>query len=124
MIEEGTYNLNHFVVIGDRVLLRPKALNQTQSGLYLPPTVHEKETVQSGYVVKVGPGYPIPSPADFDEPYKELHEAIKYFPLQVLEGDLAIYLQKQAYELEFHKEKYVIVPQSAILMVIRDESLS
>jgi chaperonin GroES len=32
-------------------------------------------------------------------------------------------LQKSGWEIEFNKEKYVIVPHSAILMLIRDEDL-
>lgn len=113
-------SLHKIVVIGDRVLIKPNVVNQTESGLYLPATVHEKETVQMGRVVKVGPGYPIASPADYDEPYKEVQDAVKYIPLQTEMGDLAIYLQKQGYEIEFEEEKYIIVPQSAVLMVVRE----
>ncbi|MCK4745951.1 MAG: co-chaperone GroES, partial [Bacteroidales bacterium] len=47
----------------------------------------------------------------------------KYIPLQPKEGDLAVYLQKSGYEIEFNKEKYVIIPHSAILMLIRDKDL-
>ena len=112
-----------FIVVGDRVVIKPKATqNKTKSGLYLPPGVHEKEDVHSGYVIKIGPGYPIPNPNDFDETWKE-SEDVKYIPLQAKEGDLAIYLQNRAYEIEFNREKYMIVPQSAILLIIRDEGL-
>ena len=53
-------DLKKFIVIGDRILIKPKNQSeQTKSGLYLPPGVHEKEKVHSGYVLKVGPGYPI-----------------------------------------------------------------
>ena len=52
--------LKRLIVVGDRVLIKPKdPTDRTSSGLYLPPTVQEKEQVQSGYVIKVGPGYPI-----------------------------------------------------------------
>jgi co-chaperonin GroES (HSP10) len=44
-------------------------------------------------------------------------------PLQPREGDEAIYLQNSGFEIEFNKEKYVIIPHSAILMLIRDEDL-
>jgi co-chaperonin GroES (HSP10) len=43
--------------------------------------------------------------------------------LQAKEGDLAIYLQRQGFEVEFDQEKYMIVPHSAILMLVRDEAL-
>ena len=111
------------IVVGDRVLIRPKnPVDQTPSGLYLPPTVTEKEQVQSGYVIKVGPGYPIPAPVE-DEPWKETEEKVKYMPLQAQEGDLAIYLQRNAIEVMYNNEQYMIVPQSAILMLERMEDL-
>lgn len=114
---------NKFVVIGDRILIKPvEANNRTQTGLYLPPSVHENEKIHSGYVIKSGPGYPIPS-SEEDEPWKNEQQKIKYIPLQPEEGDMAIYLQKHAYEIEFNNEKYIIVPQSAILMLIRDEEI-
>lgn len=117
-------DLSRFILIGDRVLIRPKSATQrTKGGLYLPPGVEEKRKIQSGYVMKVGPGYPIPSPVDNDEPWKKDHESLKYFPLQAEEGDLAVFLQDSAYELEFDNEKYFIVPHSAILMLVRDEEI-
>lgn len=115
--------LRRLIVVGDRVLIKPKSPNErTNSGLYLPPTVTEKEQVQTGYVIKVGPGYPIPSPME-DEPWKDADEQVKYMPLQAQEGDLAIYLQRNAIDLEYDSEKYVIVPQSAILLLDRSEDL-
>jgi co-chaperonin GroES (HSP10) len=74
-------------------------------------------------VVKVGPGYPIPAISDSDEPWKNKTDQVKYVPLQTKEGDLAVFLQKSAYEIEFNKQKYYIVPHSAILLIIRDEGL-
>ena len=73
--------------------------------------------------MKAGPGYPIPAISNEDEPWKSKSDDVKYVPLQAKEGDLAIYLQKSAYEIEFNKEKYYIVPHSAILMLVRDEGL-
>ncbi|MCZ6900429.1 MAG: co-chaperone GroES family protein [Bacteroidetes bacterium] len=114
--------LKNLVVVGDRVLIKPKKVNErTHSGLYLPPGVQEKEKIQSGYIMKVGPGYPIPIPADDDEMWKEKEEQIKYIPLQTKEGDLAIFLQRGAIEVMYENEKYFIVPQSSILMIERDE---
>jgi chaperonin GroES len=116
-------NLEKLIVIGDRVLVKPKSLNErTKSGLYLPPTVIEKEEIQSGYVIKVGPGYAVPSAED-DESWKKDKEKIKYIPLQAKEGDMALYLQKHAIEIEFDQEKYFLAPQSAILLLLRDEEL-
>jgi len=114
-------DMKKFIVVGDRVLIRPESESgKTQSGLYLPPGVSEKEKVQSGYILKVGPGYPIPFNNE-EESWKEKKEAVKYVPLQAKEGDLAIFLRKESFEIEFEKEKFLIVPQSAILLIIRDD---
>ena len=111
------------VVIGDRVLIRPSKPNErTDSGLYLPPGVQEKEKVQQGYVIKTGPGYAIPMPVD-EEPWKHQDEQVKYIPLQAREGDIAIFLLSGATEVLYEAEKYFIVPQSAILMLEREEDI-
>ncbi|HKJ32707.1 MAG TPA: co-chaperone GroES family protein [Balneolales bacterium] len=113
--------VDKFIIIGDRVLLKPKSMdNQTKSGLYLPPGVQEKENIQSGYVVKTGPGYAAAPPSDVEEPWKETDDLPKYIPLQAKTGDLAIYIQSQSHEIEYENEKYIIVPHSAILLLIRD----
>jgi hypothetical protein len=44
-------------------------------------------------------------------------------PLQPKRGDLAVYLQNSAWEIVFNEEKYLIVPNSAILLLVRDENL-
>jgi co-chaperonin GroES (HSP10) len=117
-------DLQKLIVIGDRILIKPKTpQSQTKSGLYLPPGVNENDKVQIGYVLKVGPGYPIPSVNDTDEPWKNKTEEPKYVPLQPKEGDQAVYLQNSAIEIEFNKEKYMVVPQSAILLLLRDNGL-
>jgi chaperonin GroES len=117
-------DLQKLIVIGDRILIKPKTpQSKTKSGLYLPPGVNENEKVQIGYVLKVGPGYPIPSVNDTDEPWKNRNEEPKYVPLQPREGDQAVYLQNSAIEIEFNKEKYIVVPQSAILLLLRDDGL-
>ena len=111
--------LKKLVVIGDRVLIKPTRPDErTASGLYLPPGVQEKEKVQQGYVIKTGPGYVIPMPID-DEPWKQDDDQVKYVPLQAKEGDLAIFLLSGATEVMYEKERYFIVPQSAILMLER-----
>jgi co-chaperonin GroES (HSP10) len=115
--------LKKLVVIGDRVLIKlAKPDGRTASGLYLPPGVQEKEKVQQGYVIKTGPGYVIPMPME-DESWKGEEEQVKYVPLQAREGDLAIFLLSGATEVMYEKEKYFIVPQSAILMLEREEEL-
>ncbi len=123
-IQLDNTDLSKFIVVGDRVLIKPKSpMEKTKGGLILPPGVQENERIQSGYVVKVGPGYPIPAIAEIDEPWKDKRDEVKYVPLQPREGDLAVYLQNNAYEIEFNGEKYIIVSQSSILLLIRDEGL-
>ncbi len=118
-------NLEHLIVVGDRVLIEPKKIaNKTKGGLFLPPGYTEKEEIQTGYVVKVGPGYPIPIPSDDpNETWKRPESPIRYIPLEAKEGDLAIFLQKGAIEILFNDEKYFIVPQNSILLLQRDEEL-
>jgi len=116
-------NTEKIIIVGDRVLIKPEEnINKTNSGLYLPPGVQEKEKVQGGYVIKIGPGYPIGMPTDDDEPWRETKHT-KYIPLQAHEGDFALFLRRDAIEVEIEKEKFVIVSQSAILLLYRDEDL-
>jgi len=117
-------DLEKIVMVGDKVLVKPKNPNlQTTSGLYLPPAAVEKESIQAGYVIKVGPGYPIPAINDEVESWKENQEAVKYIPLQVKTGDLAVYMSKSGFDVEFKGEKYTILSHSSIVMIIRDEGL-
>lgn len=111
------------IVIGDRVLIRPAKPNErTETGLFLPPGVQEREKVQQGYVIKTGPGYAIPMPIE-EETWKGSEEQVKYVPLQAKEGDLAIFLLSGATEVLYENEKYYIVPQSVILMLEREEDM-
>jgi co-chaperonin GroES (HSP10) len=117
-------DLDKLIVIGDRILIRPKVpQSKTKSGLLLPPGVNENEKVQIGYVMKVGPGYPIPSVNDVEEPWKNRSDEPKYVPLQPKVGDQAVYLQSSAIEIEFNNEKYIVVSHSAILLLLRDNGL-
>lgn len=116
--------LKKLIVVGDRVLIKPTTPHErTSSGLYLPPGVQEREKVQRGYVIKTGPGYAIPVPADSDDAWKPEEEKVKYIPLQVKEGDLAIFLVSGSTEIVYEEESYYIVPQGAILMLEREEDL-
>lgn len=122
----GFQSKKELIVVGDKVLILPESdQERTEHGLYLPPSVKEKEKVHSGYVVKVGPGYPVPNPQFIDqEPWSTTpKDPVKYIPLQAEEGDYAIFLRDQAIEIEFESKKYLIVPQSAILVLIRKDIL-
>jgi co-chaperonin GroES (HSP10) len=113
----------NLIIVGDRVLVEPdEGTDKTSSGLYLPQTVKEKEKVVGGYVVKTGPGYPVHDP-NISQEYWAVTEKkdIKYIPLQANEGDYAIFLKESAIEIEFEEKKYLIVPHSAILALVRIE---
>jgi len=114
------------IVVGDRVLVQPEEnKGKTHHGLYLPQGVEEKDKVQSGIVIKTGPGYPLPDPgAANDEPWSSARQDAKYLPLQVEEGDQVLFMRKSAIEINYDKEKYLILPQSAILLIVRDDILS
>ena len=110
------------ILVGDKVLIAPDAESErTNHGLYLPPGVKEKEKVNSGIVVQVGPGYAVPNPHFLDQEQWSTSpkEPIKYMPLQAEEGDYALFLRDAGIEIEYDEQKYLIVPHLAILMLIR-----
>jgi len=114
---------NKILVVGDRVLVRPEEdLHKTNSGLYLPPGVAEKEKVQGGYVIKTGPGYAIAANTEEDEPWKET-KPVRYIPLQATPGDFALFLRRDSIEIEIKGEKYLIIPHSSILILHREDFL-
>jgi co-chaperonin GroES (HSP10) len=118
-------NKKQIIVVGDRLLIKPDdARERTSFGLYLPQGVETREKVQGGFIIKVGPGYPLPDPVGLsDEPWSRAKADPKYLPLQAEEGDYALFLRKAAVEIEFEKERYLIVPESAILLLVRDDIL-
>lgn len=113
--------LDRILVVGDRVLIQPgDPTHKTKSGLYLPAGYQEQEEIRSGYILKCGPGYALPS-ADEGESWNPHQQEPRYLPLQVRQGDWALFVQKHAVEIKYEGEKYFIVPQNAILLVERDE---
>lgn len=118
-------DIEKFIMVGDKVLIKPKnPQSQTKSGLYLPPSVQQGEKIQNGYIIKAGPGYPLPSQTEEHEVWEKKKESeVHYLPLQAQKGDLAVFLQNSAYEIRFNEETFLIVPHTAILMLVRDEGL-
>ncbi len=105
------------IIVGPRVLIAPdESEERTRAGLYLPPTVKEKEDVMGGIVIKTGPGYPVPDITS-SEPWTE--KSPTYIPLEAKEGDYALFLKKDAVEIEYEGRRYLIVPHSSILALIR-----
>ena len=110
-------------VVGDRVLIRlDDREERTAVGLYLPPTALEREDVQSGRIEEVGPGLILPPKGDEDgAPWSEdSGEKVRYIPLQAKKGDHAIFMRKEAIEVKFDDEKFLIVSHSSILGLVHD----
>lgn len=116
--------VEHIIMIGDRILIKPKSpQQQTRAGLYLPPSVSENDPIFLGYVIKVGPGYPIPSFTENEETWKPKTNTPNYLPVQPREGDLAVYVAASGHEIVLNNERHIIVSQSDILMLCRDKGL-
>ncbi len=122
-----TQSNREILVVGDKVLIRPETeTNKTESGLYLPEGVKQKESVQGGYIVEVGPGYPLPNIVDEEEPWSATgsdENDMRYISLQAQVGDYAVFLRKSAIDVEFDGEEYVVVSHAAILLLVRDEEI-
>jgi len=92
--------------LGDRVLLKETQKEEkTASGIIIPDTV-AKEDVKTAKVVSVGPGL--------------FTQSGNLIPMNVAVGDEVIlppYHQGQ--EIKLNGEKYVLVRESEILMVIK-----
>lgn len=112
------------IVIGDRVLIDPdEGKDKTSVGLYLPQTVREKEQIQSGQIIATGPGLPLPDPQNIeDEPWRTGESRNgKHIPMQARVGDSAIFLKKASIEIQYNEHTYLVVPQSALLVLLRDD---
>jgi len=112
------------IVVGDRVLLAPaEGEERTNVGLYLPATALEGRQVQGGRIIATGPGTPMGEPATLDdEPWKIRSAEVKYLPVQARVGDYALFFRKAAVEITFEGKNYLVVPQAAILVLVRDKS--
>ncbi|MBR1798301.1 MAG: co-chaperone GroES [Bacteroidales bacterium] len=114
-------DIDKLIVVGDRVLIDPESEpKHTKGGLLLPAGYQEKDEVRSGYIVKCGPGYALPS-SDEGESWQPGSTEPRYLPLQVRPGDRALFLPRNAYEVKYADKRYFVVPQNAILMVERDD---
>src|ERR1043166_6537266 len=112
------------IVVGDRVLITPEeGEERTNVGLYLPATALESRQGQGGGMVATGPGTPMTEPASMDdEPWKIHGPEVKYLPMQAKLGDYALFFRKAAVEITFEGSKYLVVPQAAILVLVRDRT--
>lgn len=114
-------NGKQLIVVGDRVLIEPEeGEDRSKVGLYLPPTAVDKQAVQAGIVAATGPGTPISAPTELDdEPWQITGGEPKFLPVQARVGDYAIFFRRAAVEITFEEKKYLVVPQAAILVLLR-----
>lgn len=112
------------IVVGDRVLIEPEeGEERSKVGLYLPATAVDSQAVQAGTVIATGPGTPISAPTDLDEePWRITGGEPRFLPVQARPGDYAIFFRRAAVEITYEAKKYLVVPQAAILVLLRGTS--
>jgi chaperonin GroES len=112
------------IVVGDRVLVAPEeGEERTNVGLYLPPSAVDRQAVQSGRIVATGPGTPLPEPTQLeDEPWKISGGERRFVPMQAQVGDYALFFRKAAVEISYEDRRYLVVPQAAILVLLRSKN--
>ena len=117
--------LKKLIVVGDRVLVSPQeGEERTKVGLYLPPTAVDHQAVQSGRIVAAGPGNPLSAPTELnDEPWKVGMGEPRFVPMQAQVGDFALFFRKAAVEITFEGDHYLVVPQAAILVLVRPKDI-
>ena len=113
------------IVVGDRVLISPEeGEERSRVGLYLPPSAVDNQAVQGGTIMATGPGTPISAPTDLnEEPWRIASGEARYMPVQAERGDYAIFFRRAAVEITFDGEKYLVVPQAAILVLVREHEI-
>jgi co-chaperonin GroES (HSP10) len=119
------------IVVGDRVLVAIETGEErTNVGLYLPPTAVDNQAVQGGRIIATGPGLPMPDLAsqDNDEPWRNAQQGAtsgtRHVPMQARVGDFALFFRKASVEITFENERYLVVPQAAILALVRDTNVA
>ena len=93
--------------LGDRVLIQAlsdeERVKKTKSGIVIPETV-DKEKVDRGRVVEVGPG--------------KTDEKGKKIPMSVKKGQLVIFPEFSAEKIKVGDDEYYIVGEGNILAII------
>jgi co-chaperonin GroES (HSP10) len=124
-MSEGLVNLagRRLIVVGDRVLVRSEeGESVTSAGLILPASVADREAVQVGRIVAVGPGFAVsPSGFELEDEWKRAKTEPRYVAMQAAVGDIAVFFRKAAVEITVDAQKLFVVPHAAILVLLRDE---
>jgi chaperonin GroES len=111
------------IVVGDRVLVAlEEGEDRTKVGLYLPPSAVDNQAVQGGRILATGPGLPMPDLGEpSEEPWRTVSRETRFVPMQAKVGDYALFFRRAAVEITFDGDRYLVVPQTAILALVRDE---
>ena len=111
------------IVVGDRVLVKlEEGEERTNVGLILPATAAESQAVQGGRIVATGTALPMPDLGEHSHvPWRmgTTRRETKFVPMQARVGDYAMFFRKASVELTFEQERFLVVPQSAILALVR-----
>ena len=115
-------NSKSLLVVGDRVLIAVEdGEERSKVGLYLPPTAVDNQAVQGGRIVATGPGLPMPDPGELgDEPWRTPRRETRFLPMQDRIGDYALFFRKAGVEITFEGDRFLVVPQTAILALVRE----
>ena len=111
------------LVVGDRVLITPEDGDErTRVGLYLPG---DRDRLPAGadradrrHRTRRSRGRPQQSRRRALEGRRQ-RESRRGMQARV--GDHAIFFRKAAVEITFEEKKYLVVPQAAILVLVRDD---
>lgn len=118
-------NDKSLIVVGDRVLIAIEdGEERSKVGLYLPPTAVDNQAVQGGRIVATGPGLPMPDPGEMgEEPWRTPRRETRFLPMQARVGDYALFFRRAGVEITFEGDRYLVVPQTAILALVREGAL-
>ncbi len=125
--KKPTIDFESIFLNNDRVLVRYKKNNENpKEGVFVPLGQLGTKFYQ-GYVIKIGPGYPVPS---FEEESSkdsilDKTKEIKgsHIPLQFRPGDLVVFDSKEVIDLLIDGEHYFIIKDQDVEMFIRDKDL-
>lgn len=94
----------------------------TATGLILPASVADRDDVQAGRIVALGPGIAMPpSGFTFDDDWQKTRAEPRYVAMEARAGDVAVFFRKAAVEVAVANERLYVVPHGAILILLRGD---
>ena len=118
-------NNKELIVVGDRVIVKASEDGEERTNVGRCISRPRLWTIRRCRAVPSSPpdpGIPLPTPdASSDEPRRAPARETRFVPMQAREGDYALFFRKAAVEITFENDRYLVVPQQAILALVRDE---